>query len=81
MRVWRVIRTVTICYAVLCAILAVLLGELALRPQRLPLRERQPARAIAARFGADLRDVSITPAMEFNFGVGSRTQRMRTGKQ
>ncbi|MGA7925320.1 MAG: alpha/beta fold hydrolase [Candidatus Sulfotelmatobacter sp.] len=59
MRTWRVIRTVLIFYALLCAILAVFLGELAFRPQRMPLRERQSAKAIAARFGADLRDVSI----------------------
>jgi len=60
MRAWRVIRTVTICYALLCTILAAFLGELAFRPQRMPLRERQSAKAIAARFGADLQDVSVT---------------------
>jgi uncharacterized protein len=60
MRAWRVIRTVAICYALLCTILAVFLGELAFRPQRMPLRERQSAKAIAARFGADLQDVSIS---------------------
>ena len=60
MRAWRVIRTVAICYAVLCTILAVFLGELVFRPQRVPSGERQPAKAIAARFGADLQDVSIS---------------------
>jgi uncharacterized protein len=60
MRAWRVIRTVAICYALLCTILAAFLGELAFRPQRMPLRERQSAKAIAARFGADLQDVSIS---------------------
>lgn len=59
MRAWRVIRTVAICYGLLCAILAVFLGELAFRPQRMPLRARQSAKAIAASFGADLQDVSI----------------------
>ena len=59
MRAWRVSRTVAICYALLCTILAVFLGELAFRPQRTPLRDRQSAEAIAARFGAALRDVSI----------------------
>jgi hypothetical protein len=34
-------------------------GELAFRPQRMPLRNRQSAEAIAARFGATLQDVSI----------------------
>ena len=60
MRAWRVILTVAICYALLCVILAVFLGELAFRPQRMLLRERQSAKAIAARFGADLQDVSIS---------------------
>jgi alpha-beta hydrolase superfamily lysophospholipase len=51
---------VAICYALLCIILAVFLGELAFHPQKMPLRERQSAKAIAARFGADLQDVSIS---------------------
>ena len=60
MRAWRLIRTVVICYALLCTILAAFLGELAFRPQRMPLRERQSAKAVAADFGADLQDVSIS---------------------
>jgi uncharacterized protein len=60
MRAWRVIRTVAICYALLCAVLAVCLGELAFRPQRIPLRGPQSAKAIAVRFGADLQDISIS---------------------
>ena len=59
MRAWRAIRAVVICYVLLCAILAVFLGELAFRPQRVPLREPTAAKAVAARFGADLQDVSI----------------------
>jgi uncharacterized protein len=59
MRAWRVIRAVAICYALLCAVLAVFLGELAFRPQRMPLREPKSAKAVAARFGADLQDISI----------------------
>jgi uncharacterized protein len=59
MRSWRAIRTIAVCYALLCAMLAVFLGELAFRPQRLPLREPHSAKAIAARFGADLQDVSV----------------------
>ena len=60
MRAWRVVRTAVICYAVLCTILAIFLGELAFRPQRVPVGQRQSAKAIAARFGADLQDVSIS---------------------
>lgn len=58
MRTWRFIRRVTICYALFCIVLAVFLGELDFRPQRMPLRNRRSAEATAARFGADLQDVS-----------------------
>jgi dipeptidyl aminopeptidase/acylaminoacyl peptidase len=60
MRARRFIQIVVFCYAVLCAILAIFLGELAFRPQRVPVRERQLAEATAARYGAVLRDVSVT---------------------
>ncbi len=60
MRARRVIRIVAVCYAVFCAILAILLGELAFFPQRVRVTERQSAEATAARFGAALRDVSVT---------------------
>lgn len=60
MRARRVIRIVVVCYAVFCAILAIFLGELAFRPQRVRVRERPSAEATAARFGATLRDVSVT---------------------
>lgn len=60
MRAWRVIRTVVICYALLCTILAVFLGELAFHPQRVPVEKRQSAEAIATQFGAALQDVSVT---------------------
>src|ERR1700726_475759 len=56
----RVICIVVVCYAGFCAILAIFLGELAFRPQRIPVNERQTAEATAARFGAALRDVSVT---------------------
>jgi hypothetical protein len=59
MRAQRVIRIVVICYAAFCSILAIFLGELAFRPQRVRITERQSAKATAARFGADLLDVSI----------------------
>jgi dipeptidyl aminopeptidase/acylaminoacyl peptidase len=45
---------------VFCAILAIFLGELAFRPQRVRVTERQIAEATSARFGATLRDVSVT---------------------
>jgi uncharacterized protein len=51
---------VVCCYALLCAILAIFLGELAFRPQRVRVTERQSAEATAARYGAALRDVSVT---------------------
>jgi hypothetical protein len=43
MRARRVIRIVVVCYAVFCVILAIFFGELAFRPQRVRIRERQSA--------------------------------------
>jgi uncharacterized protein len=60
MRAWHFVRGLAICYALSCIVLAVFLGELAFRPQRIPLRNRQSAEAMAARFGARLQDVSIS---------------------
>jgi predicted alpha/beta-fold hydrolase len=60
MRARRVIRTVVVGYAVFCAILAVFLGELAFRPLRTRVTDRQSAVAAAARFGVALQDVSVT---------------------
>ncbi|MGH9641189.1 MAG: alpha/beta hydrolase [Terriglobales bacterium] len=59
MRPWCVIRVLLVGYALLCVVLAVFLGELAFHPQRVALKNRQSAEAIAARFGANLQDVSI----------------------
>lgn len=59
MRAWRVIRIAVVGYAVCCSILAIFLGELAFRPQRMLLKQRQSAEATASRFGAVLRDVSV----------------------
>jgi dipeptidyl aminopeptidase/acylaminoacyl peptidase len=56
----RIIRITVVCYAVFCAVLAIFLGELAFHPQRVPVTARQSAEATAARFGATLRDVSVT---------------------
>jgi len=60
MRARRVIGITVVCYVVLCAIVAIFPGELAFRPQRVHVNERQSAEAIAARFGATLQDVSVT---------------------
>jgi uncharacterized protein len=60
MRLWRVIRAVVICYALVCIVAAIFLAELAFRPQRVPVRKRKSAEAIAGKFGATLLDVSIT---------------------
>jgi uncharacterized protein len=60
MRARRVISTAVFCYVLFCSILAIFLGELALRPQRIPITQRQPFEATAARFGATLQNVSIT---------------------
>jgi dipeptidyl aminopeptidase/acylaminoacyl peptidase len=59
MRAWRVVRRIVICYALVCAILAVFLGELPFHPQRVPVIKRRSAESVAARFGAQLQDVSI----------------------
>jgi len=60
MRAWQAIRTVLIFYALLCILLAIFLGELAFRPQRVPVRNFRSAETVAAHFGATLQDVSIT---------------------
>jgi dipeptidyl aminopeptidase/acylaminoacyl peptidase len=49
-----------VCYVVFCMILAIFLGELAFRPQRVRVTDRQTAEVTAARFGATLQDVSVT---------------------
>jgi uncharacterized protein len=59
MRARRVISVTVVCHVALCAILAIFLGELAFRPQRVHVKECQSAEEIAARSGATLRDVSV----------------------
>jgi uncharacterized protein len=59
MRAWQAIRTVLISYVLSCILLAIFLGELAFRPQRVPVRYLDSETAIAARFGATLQEVSI----------------------
>lgn len=53
------VRCVLVVYLLLCAVLAIVLGEIASRPQRIQLRNAQTAEVIPARFGAALKDVSI----------------------
>ena len=55
----QVIRTVLLCYVLLCVALAIFLGELAFHPQLLPITQRERAETTAAQFGATLKDVSI----------------------
>jgi hypothetical protein len=55
-----IVRRVVVSYPVFCAILAIFLGELAFRPQRVPIRERPSAETTATRYGAVLRDVSVS---------------------
>jgi dipeptidyl aminopeptidase/acylaminoacyl peptidase len=55
-----VIRRVVLCYALICAILAIFFGELAFHPRRVHVKERQLAEATAARFDAALQEVSVT---------------------
>src|ERR1700730_16621573 len=60
MRARYIIRTLVLSYAVICSLLAIFLGELAFRPLRVRVIEYQSAEATATRFGAALRDVSVT---------------------
>src|SRR3984893_5741378 len=60
MRARRIIRIVVVCYAVFCATLAIFLGDLAFRPLRVQITQGRQAEATAFRFGATLRDVSVT---------------------
>jgi len=60
MRARRVISIAVFCYALFCATLAIFLGELAFRPQRVRVTQRQSFEATATRFGATLQNVSIT---------------------
>lgn len=60
MRARRVLLICIITYATCSAVLAIFLGELAFHPQRLPLSHRAMAQATAARFGANLEDVTVT---------------------
>jgi dipeptidyl aminopeptidase/acylaminoacyl peptidase len=60
MRARSVIRVLVVSYAVICSLLAIFLGELAFRPLRVHVSEHQSAEDTAARFGAALRNVSVT---------------------
>lgn len=60
LRTRRLLLRIVLYYAVASVTLAIALGELAFHPQRVPLTETESAKATAARFGADLQDVSIS---------------------
>jgi uncharacterized protein len=49
-----------IIYTIFCSALAIVLGEFALHPAKVPISRRSAAQAIASQFGAALQDVSIT---------------------
>jgi uncharacterized protein len=49
-------------YLVLCLVIAIGLGEIALHPRRIPINNRLAAQTMAARFGSALEDVSIASA-------------------
>jgi pimeloyl-ACP methyl ester carboxylesterase len=48
-----------ILYSIFCFAFAVVLGEFALHPVKVPISKRPAAQAVASRFGAVLQDVSI----------------------
>ena len=60
MRLRRVLLRCGMGYLLCNTILAVILTEVAFRPQRLPLRFPALAQATAARFDANLKDVAVT---------------------
>jgi hypothetical protein len=55
----RLLLRLLVCYAVASVTLAIALGELVFRPERIPLDRRRPAQAAAAQFAAVLEDVSV----------------------
>src|SRR5690242_4998816 len=59
LRIRRLLLRVLVYYVVATVTLGILLGELAFRPERIPINERESARATALRFGADLQDVAV----------------------
>jgi len=74
MRARRVIRIVVVCYGLFCAILAIVLGELAFRPQRLPVQSASPPKPLppdSARFYETFRSPPATVAI---CRAGSRVQ-------
>jgi len=60
MRIWARLLGCGACYVAGCLVLAVVLGEFALHPARVPVNRRLEAQAMASRFGAVLQDVAIT---------------------
>ncbi len=62
MRARTVILRFGVVYLACCLVIAVVLGEFALHPARVPINSRKVAQSIASRFGAVLEDVSIASA-------------------
>ncbi len=60
MQARRVTSMAVLGYALFCAILAILLGEMAFRPERVRVTQRQSFEVTATRFGANLQNVSVT---------------------
>jgi len=62
MQIGAVILRLGAIYLACCLAIAIVLGEFALHPARVPIDGRPGARTMAARFGAELQDVSIRAA-------------------
>jgi uncharacterized protein len=62
LRIRRLLLRLLIYYATATVVLAVVLGEMAFHPERVPTDDRKSAQATAARFGAALEDASIATA-------------------
>ena len=56
----RILPRVAIYYTICCLALGILLGEIALHPQRVAVHDRSQAQATASRFKAALQDIAIT---------------------
>jgi len=60
LRIRRLLLRVGIYYVIVTLTLAIVLGEMAFHPERVPLDERMSAAALATKFGAVLEDASVT---------------------
>ena len=62
MRARAILLRLGIVYIACCLVIAIILGEFAFHPARVPIHNREAAQAVAARFGAALEDVFIASA-------------------